>query len=97
MTGHRHRRVGADPSRAGRVRAAGRRRRWVHAEFLDQKLVTARFFATQVLPQAAGLLPAVTAGPGRPLRRHVLTDLSFKTGPIGPVPKAERAHASVSS
>ena len=33
-------------------------------ELLDQKLVTARFFATQVLPQAAGLLPAVTAGPG---------------------------------
>ena len=32
-------------------------------EFLDQKLVTARFFATQVLPRAAGLLPAVTAGP----------------------------------
>ena len=32
-------------------------------EFLDQKVVTAHFFATQVLPQAAGLLPAVTAGP----------------------------------
>ena len=32
-------------------------------DFLDQKLVTARFFATQVLPRAAGLLPAVTAGP----------------------------------
>ena len=43
-------------------------------EFLDQKVVTARFFATQVLPRAAGLLPAVTAGPARPLRRHVLTD-----------------------
>ncbi len=32
--------------------------------FLDQKLVTARFYATQILPQAAGLLSAVTAGPG---------------------------------
>ena len=32
-------------------------------DFLDQKLITARFFATQVLPRAAGLLPAVTAGP----------------------------------
>jgi hypothetical protein len=32
-------------------------------DFLDQKVVTARFFATQVLPRAAGLLPAVTAGP----------------------------------
>ena len=28
-----------------------------------QKLVTARFYATQLLPQAAGLAPAVTAGP----------------------------------
>jgi len=33
------------------------------AAFLDQKLVTAHFFATQVLPQVHGLLPAVTAGP----------------------------------
>jgi 3-(methylsulfanyl)propanoyl-CoA dehydrogenase len=32
-------------------------------EFLRQKLVTARFYATQLLPQAAGLAPAVTAGP----------------------------------
>jgi hypothetical protein len=32
------------------------------AEFLEQKLVTARFYATQLLPQAAGLLPAITAG-----------------------------------
>jgi 3-(methylthio)propanoyl-CoA dehydrogenase len=32
-------------------------------EFLDQKVVTAHFFATQVLPQARGLLPAVMAGP----------------------------------
>ncbi len=31
-------------------------------EFLEQKVVTARFYATQLLPQAAGLLPAVTAG-----------------------------------
>ena len=33
-------------------------------EFLDQKLVTARFYARQLLPQAAGLVPAITAGPG---------------------------------
>jgi 3-(methylthio)propanoyl-CoA dehydrogenase len=32
-------------------------------EFLEQKLVTARFFARQLLPEAASLLPAVTAGP----------------------------------
>jgi 3-(methylthio)propanoyl-CoA dehydrogenase len=31
-------------------------------EFLRQKVVTARFYATQLLPQAAGLAPAVTAG-----------------------------------
>jgi hypothetical protein len=29
--------------------------------FLDQKVVTARFFCEQLLPQAAALLPAVTA------------------------------------
>ena len=34
------------------------------AEFLGQRLVSARFFATQVLPQVAGLAPAVTAGAG---------------------------------
>ncbi len=33
------------------------------AEFLEQKLVTAHFFATQVLPKVAALVPAVTAGP----------------------------------
>jgi 3-(methylsulfanyl)propanoyl-CoA dehydrogenase len=33
------------------------------AEQLRQKLVTARFYAEQLLPQAAGLAPAVTAGP----------------------------------
>ncbi len=32
------------------------------AEFLEQRLVSARFFAAQVLPQVAGLAPAVTAG-----------------------------------
>ncbi len=31
--------------------------------FLDQKLVTARFYATQLLPRAAGLAASVTAGP----------------------------------
>jgi 3-(methylthio)propanoyl-CoA dehydrogenase len=34
------------------------------AAFLRQKIVTARFYAEQLLPQAAGLAPAVTAGPG---------------------------------
>jgi 3-(methylthio)propanoyl-CoA dehydrogenase len=33
------------------------------ADLLRQKLVTARFYAAQFLPQAAGLAPAVTAGP----------------------------------
>jgi 3-(methylthio)propanoyl-CoA dehydrogenase len=33
------------------------------AEFLRQKVVTARFYSEQILPQAAGLAPAVTAGP----------------------------------
>jgi 3-(methylthio)propanoyl-CoA dehydrogenase len=33
------------------------------ADFLRQKLVTARFYAEQLLPQAAGLAPAVMAGP----------------------------------
>jgi hypothetical protein len=33
------------------------------ADFLRQKLVTARFYAEQLLPQAAGLAPSVTAGP----------------------------------
>ena len=33
------------------------------ADFLTQKLVTATFYAEQLLPQAAGLAPAVTAGP----------------------------------
>ena len=62
MAGTRHRRVAAHPVGARRRRAARRRRRRVPAEFLEQKLVTARFYATQLLPQAAGLLPAVTAG-----------------------------------
>ena len=34
------------------------------ADFLTQKLVTAKFYAEQLLPQAAGLASAVTAGPG---------------------------------
>lgn len=32
------------------------------AVFLRDKIATARFYAGQLLPQAAGLLPAVTAG-----------------------------------
>ena len=34
------------------------------AEFLRQKMVTARFYVDQVLPQVHGLVPAVTAGAG---------------------------------
>jgi 3-(methylthio)propanoyl-CoA dehydrogenase len=34
------------------------------AAFLQEKIDTARFYAMQLLPQAAGLLPAVTAGAG---------------------------------
>ena len=34
------------------------------AVFLREKIGTARFYAEQLLPQAAGLLPAVTAGAG---------------------------------
>ena len=34
------------------------------AVFLQDKIGTARFYAEQLLPQAAGLLPAVTAGAG---------------------------------
>ena len=44
-------------------------------DFLAQKLVTARFYATQLLPQAAGLAPAVTAGNGD-LAAAVLSVLS---------------------
>ena len=36
--------------------------------FLDRKVATTRFYANQILPQAAGLLPAVTAGVGDRLR-----------------------------
>jgi hypothetical protein len=32
--------------------------------FMDAKLATTRFYITQLLPQALGLLPAVTAGAG---------------------------------
>ena len=32
------------------------------APFLEAKVVTARFYCVQLLPQAGGLLPAVTAG-----------------------------------
>jgi 3-(methylsulfanyl)propanoyl-CoA dehydrogenase len=34
------------------------------AVFLREKIGTARFYAGQLLPQAAGLLPAITAGAG---------------------------------
>ena len=34
------------------------------ADFLTQKVVTAKFYAEQLLPQAAGLASAVTSGPG---------------------------------
>jgi hypothetical protein len=42
------------------------------AAFLQDKIGTARFYAGQLLPQAAGLLPAVTAGAG-PLSQVDLT------------------------
>jgi 3-(methylthio)propanoyl-CoA dehydrogenase len=45
------------------------------AVFLQEKIDTARFYAGQLLPQAAGLLPAVTAG-AAPLFR---IDLSVRT------------------
>jgi 3-(methylthio)propanoyl-CoA dehydrogenase len=45
---------------AHRLAAAGQG----DAEFLAQKLVTARFYCDQILPQVHGLLPAVTAGVG---------------------------------
>jgi len=35
------------------------------AVFLQDKIATARFYAEQLLPQAAGLLPAVTSGAGQ--------------------------------
>ena len=59
---HRHRRLAAGP--LGRrppsaLLDAGEG----DADFLRQKLVTAKFYAEQLLPQAAGLAPAVTAGP----------------------------------
>ena len=44
---------------AQRARAEGRG----DAGFLTQKVLTAKFYAEQLLPQAAGLAPAVTAGP----------------------------------
>ena len=61
--GHRHRRLAADEGRPRRFGAAGRRGGGFDPELLDQKVVTARFYATQILPRAAGLAPAVTAGP----------------------------------
>jgi 3-(methylsulfanyl)propanoyl-CoA dehydrogenase len=45
---------------ASRLRDAGD----PDADFLRDKIGTARFYACQLLPQAAGLLPAVTAGAG---------------------------------
>jgi hypothetical protein len=45
------------------------------AVFLQEKIGTALFYAGQLLPQAAGLLPAITAGAG-PLFR---IDLSTET------------------
>ena len=41
-------------------------------EFLEQKLVTARFYATQLLPQAAGLALRRDRRARRPVRRHFL-------------------------
>ena len=59
-----HRRLVAGPVGACRVAAAARRGAGADAVFLQDKIGTARFYAEQLLPQAAGLLPAVTAGAG---------------------------------
>ena len=48
------------------------------AVFLQEKIGTARFYAEQLLPQAAGLLPAVTAGAG-PLFQVDLTSADTTT------------------
>ena len=59
---HRHRRLahgppGRSPPTADSPRAT------TDADFLQAKVVTARFYCEQLLPQAAGLLPAVTTPP----------------------------------
>jgi len=48
---------------AASLRAGGGDRDGFSDDFLAQKLVTARFYATQLLPRAAGLASAATAGP----------------------------------
>jgi len=50
------------------------------AVFLREKIGTARFYAEQLLPQTAGLLPAVTAGAG-PLFQIDLTRADTTTPP----------------
>ena len=42
---------------ATKLRGAGE-----NARFLESKISTARFFASQILPRAASLVPSVTAG-----------------------------------
>ena len=59
---HRHRRLAAGRVGAGGQGPARRGHRRVHTEFLEAKFTTARFYATQLLPQARGLVGAVTAG-----------------------------------
>lgn len=44
------------------VAALGLMKQGVDDDFLAEKVNTARFYARQILPRAAGLLPAVTAG-----------------------------------
>ena len=57
----RHRRLGHGPPGAGGHAAARRRGARPTRTFYEGKVLTARFFCEQVLPQARGLLPAVTA------------------------------------
>ena len=59
---HRHRRLAAGPPGAGRPGRARRRLRATRPTCRPRS-PTARFFAEQHLPQVAGLVGAVTAGP----------------------------------
>jgi Acetyl-CoA dehydrogenase C-terminal like len=61
------------------------------AEFLRAKVVTARFYCSQLLPQAGGLLAAGhrrSGGPGRALPRSVLTVGVIRPGHGRPISRA---------
>ena len=70
--------VAAHPCGAGRRGPAGGGGGGFGDEFLAQKLVTAHFFATQILPQAAGLAPG-----GDRRRRPTCSVLSSDGRPSG--------------